>query len=118
VKELEVMVLLSLVLMGVGLVTHRQAFSYGAAVLLALALFVPPLARAITGAWLKVAVLIGTVNNKVILAAVFYLLLTPIALLYRRFSRDPLMLKPEDGVDSFYSERNRTYDKADMEKMW
>jgi hypothetical protein len=118
VKELEVMALLSLVLLGMGLVTQRQGFFYGALVLLASALFVPPLARAMTGTWLKLSVLLGTVSNRVILAAVFYLLLTPLALLSRRFTRNPLMLRREDGADSFFSERNHTYDKADMERMW
>jgi len=117
-RELEAVILLALVCLVVGFITHRQAFFFGALALLATALFIPPLARAIARAWLHAATMIGTVNNAVILMLVFYLLLAPIALLYRRFTRNPLTLEREDLAPSFYRERNHAYTKADLEKMW
>lgn len=117
-KELEAVMLLSLFFLVWGVITHRQNFFYGAIVLLASVLLVPRLARTIARAWLNCARRIGTFNTIVILSIVYCLFLTPLAFLYRLFTRDPLMLNRENWAASFYSERNHTYVKTDLDKMW
>ena len=116
--ELESLAVLALFFLALHLVTHRTAFVYLAGALLFCALFLRPLAGRITRGWLKFAELVGAFNSKVILSAVFFLFLTPIAFLYRKFSGDPLKLRRADNAASFYSERNHTFTKADLEKLW
>ena len=117
VKELETLGVLSLFFLVLNVMTHRPVFVYVALALLIIALFVKPLAVQISKGWLKFAEVIGTFNSKLILSLTFYLFLTPIAFLFRLFTKNPLMLKTENAV-SFYTERNHSYSAADLEKMW
>jgi hypothetical protein len=59
-----------------------------AAGLLVLTLKPNPLANLIARLWLKLSEYIGNFMSKVILSLVFFLLLTPIAVLYRLFNRE------------------------------
>ncbi|NVN99747.1 MAG: hypothetical protein HXX17_10510 [Geobacteraceae bacterium] len=95
----------------------RQVFALLAFALLLVALFIKPLEAVITRWWLKFSELLSGINNRVILTLIFYLILTPLALLYRLFNKDLLNL---DGrrLLSFYVDRNYTYSKPDLEKMW
>ena len=117
VQELETLGVLSAFFLILCIVTHRQAFVYVALTLLLTALFIKPLAGIISKGWLKFAEVVGTFNSKLILSLTFYLFLTPIAYLFRVFTRNPLMLKTENA-ESFYTERNHTYSGTDLEKMW
>ena len=56
--------------------------------LLVLTLMPNPLANLIARLWLKLSEHIGNFMSKVILSIVFFLLLTPIAALYRLFNRE------------------------------
>jgi hypothetical protein len=116
-SELETLGVLSAFFLILNVVTHRQAFVYVALALLLVALFVKPLARMISRAWMKFAEILGTFNSKLILSLAFFLFLTPLALLYRVFNKNPLSLKP-DRSDSLYVTRDHVYSKADFEKMW
>ena len=100
-QELETMGVISLFFLVLFVFTQRQAFIYCAVVFLVVALFVAPLARAITRLWLKLSEIIGTFNSKVILSLVFFLFLTPLAFLFRAFSKNPLMLKKESRSGTF-----------------
>jgi hypothetical protein len=117
VQELETLGVLALFFLVLNIISHRPVFVYVALALLIVALFVKPLAVQISKGWLKFAEVIGTFNSKVILSLTFYLFLTPIALLFRLCTKNPLMLK-SDNASSYYTERNHTYSGADLEKMW
>jgi Saxitoxin biosynthesis operon protein SxtJ len=117
VQELETLGVLALFFLVLNAITHRGAFVYVALVLLVIGLFVKPLAAQISKGWLKFAEVIGTFNSKLILSLTFYLFLTPIAFLFRIFTKNPLMLKT-NNASSFYTERNHSYTAADLEKMW
>lgn len=67
--------------------------------------------------WMRLGWLLGLVMPKIILSAVFYLMLTPIAVLSRLLgTKDPLRIRPQ--VDSMFTTTNRTFDKAYFEKTW
>jgi len=117
-SELETLGVLSVFFLILNLVTHRQAFVYAALSLLLVALFVKPLAKVISCAWMKFAEVIGTFNSKLILSLVYYLFLTPLALMYRAFSKNPLSIKPGREAESLFVARDHVYSKADFEKMW
>ncbi len=117
-QEIETLGVLATFFLIVNIISNRREFVYVSLTFLIIALFVKPLARAISRMWLKFAEVIGTFNSRVILSLVFYLFLTPIAFLYRIFTKDTLMLKPDRNRDSLYTERNHVYTPTDLEKMW
>lgn len=78
--------------------------------------FFPPLERLIVWIWGKIAMVLGWINTKVILSAVFFIFLTPFGILSRIFSKNALQLK-QDSKTTFV-ERNHTYTKKDLENIW
>ncbi len=72
-------------------------------------------ARLIEKGWLKFGLALGFINSRIILWVVYYVVLTPMALLGRLFGKDELQLKK--GKDnSYYAERNHTYVAKDFTK--
>ncbi len=71
----------------------------------------------ITFLWLKLSHVMGYVMSRVILSAIFFLFLFPIALLSRLFKKDLMQLKKTKGT-SYYHERNHQYLKDDLENPW
>jgi len=78
--------------------------------------FVPVLAKWISWAWYKLAEGMGWVMSKVLLSAVFYLFLFPIALIYRLTNKDNLQLKRHP--DTYWTERKHKYSDKDLENGW
>lgn len=67
--------------------------------------------------WYKIAHVLGWINTRILLSLVFFLFLTPIALLRKVFSKkDPLKLK--NSRTSTYVDRNHTYVSKDLENIW
>lgn len=115
---LETLTPLVLVLLVLHLYFARAGFLYGAIGLLLVMLFVKPLAGVLASWWLKFAGVLAAVNTKVILTLLFYLLLTPIALLFRMFNRNPLRLKADKSLSTYYTVHEHPYSGGDLEKMW
>lgn len=59
---------------------------------------------------------IGGVMNNVLLTIVFFLLLTPIAMLYRRFKKNTFYKSKTEN--SYFINRNHTYKKRDLKNPW
>jgi hypothetical protein len=117
-SDLETLGVLSLFFLILNVITHRQVFVYVALALLLVALFVKPLAKIISRAWMKFAEVLGAFNSTLILSLVFFLFLTPLAVLYRKFNKNSLNLKPGQETESLFVTREHVYVKADFEKMW
>jgi hypothetical protein len=67
--------------------------------------------------WMKLAFLMNLVFSNLFLALVFYVILTPIALLYRLFRReDALLLKRNPG--STFTIKQRTFNADDFVNPW
>lgn len=99
------------------LVTGRESFVWPALTLLGVGLFLKPLAAKVTRCWLKASEIIGAVANRIILTLLFVVVLTPIALLYRLFTRNPLGIRRNAGSDSYFHQRNHDFTADDLEKM-
>ena len=95
------LVLLSQIALGVGLVS----------------VFVPKMAEWINWLWMKLAQGLGWFNSRVLLSVIFYVFLLPMAIIFRMFKSNPLMLKAGKQT-SFYTMRNHLYRKQDLEKIW
>jgi hypothetical protein len=122
-KVLETTGVLALACLVVALLAHRPGvrggFLAAAAALLAAGLFVKPAGRLVAAVWLRFAEVLGAVNSRIILGVVFYVFLTPIALLARLTRGDLLGLKRRGGAGrSYWLERRHAYTKADLEKIW
>src|SRR4028119_236829 len=82
-----------------------------------LSVFVPVVGDLIVRVWFKIAEVLGNINGKIILSVLFFVFLFPIALLYRLATKNPLAIK-RSRDSSFYTERNHTYTKIDLEHPW
>lgn len=118
IRDLETIMSLSLVLMIPYFIFSKTVFIIASLCLLLIGLILKHIASCIVSCWLKVAETIAGFNTKLILSLVFYVVLTPIALLYRIFSKDPLCLQRKDSKTSYFHMRNHLCVKEDFEKMW
>jgi hypothetical protein len=105
------------------LLRHRplagRGFIAAAALLLALGLFVKPAAALLTRGWLRLSHVLGAVNSRIILGAIFFLFLTPIALLARLTRGDLLTLKKREGAGrSYWHVRDHAYTAEEIGKPW
>jgi len=66
--------------------------------------------------WNKIALVLGWINTRIILGAVFYVFLTPIAFITRLFTKNILQLKKIQK--SYYVERNHKFKPNDLDKTW
>ncbi|MDR9415209.1 MAG: SxtJ family membrane protein [Gracilimonas sp.] len=78
--------------------------------------FISPIGNRIVWGWYKLAEGLGWFNSRVLLSLVYFLIVTPIALLFRLFGNDPLRLKDNKG--SLFEFRVHTYKKEDLENPW
>ncbi|MFM6938711.1 MAG: SxtJ family membrane protein [Aquirufa sp.] len=75
-------------------------------------------AEIVSRLWLKFAQLLGRINGYVLLTIIFFVFLTPIALLMRLLQKaDNLKLKPQAG-ESIYETRNHTFEAKDLTNIW
>jgi hypothetical protein len=65
--------------------------------------------------WVQLSKLLGGINSHVILAVIFFVALTPLALLRRLLGSDRLMLRRRG---TYWVERGHKYSPGDMDKPW
>ncbi len=65
------------------------------------ALFFPLLLRPVHIVWMRLSTVLGWLNSKVILGAVFFFLITPIGVIMRIFGRNFLKLGYEENVPTY-----------------
>jgi len=82
-----------------------------------ISVFIPIAAKGIEWVWLKLAHILGWINSKILLGAIFFLFLLPIAIISRLFTKDPLKLKGRE-LKSLFTDRNHLYTKGDLENIW
>lgn len=66
-----------------------------------------PLRRVHRG-WMALAFALGWVMTRVLLGLVYYVLLTPIALVRRTLGRSPILTHPDPTVDSYWLKKEPT----------
>lgn len=72
--------------------------------------------KIITLFWIKLSHFLGWINSRIILGAVFYLFLTPLAFLYRKINTKGIKIK--NNSSTVYTSRSKTYSKVDLIKPW
>jgi hypothetical protein len=79
----------------------------------ALALFRPRLLAPLNRAWFELGLLLGRIVNPVVLSLLFFLVMTPVALLLRLSGRDPLRLRLDRAAPTYWIERDPPGPPAD-----
>jgi hypothetical protein len=77
-----------------------------AGTLLTLGLFAPALLRKPFALWMRVAFALGWINTRVLLTVLFYLVLTPTAVIMKLVGFDPMNRKFLEKEDSYRIPRN------------
>lgn len=85
-------------------------------VVLIVGIFIKPVGNIFSLFWIKVTESIAWLNSKIVLTIVFYFILTPIAILYRIFTKDKFQLKRKK--DTYFSLRNHKYNRDNLENIW
>lgn len=78
--------------------------------------FIPALGNRLVWGWYKLAEGLGWFNSRVLLSLVYYLIVTPIGLLFRLFGNDPLKLN--ENRNTVYNSRDHVYTDKDLENPW
>ncbi len=76
-----------------------------AVVFLVLAFFAPAVLRPFNIIWFKFGLLLHKIVSPLIMGLLFYLTVTPIALIMRVLNKDTLRLRFEHGAESYWIER-------------
>ena len=76
------------------------------AIFLVIALVQPVWLAPLNRVWTKLGLLLGRVVSPVITALLFYLLITPLAILFRLLKKDPLHLRSDSAARSYWIERH------------
>lgn len=116
-KHLETILVFVTVLVIIFLFTKNIYFIYGSLVMAGIGILIPPLSKLIHQGWMKLASLMASVMNRVILSLVFFIILAPIAFISRLFRKDPFKNK-DTATGSSFVERNFTYNKKSLEELW
>jgi len=77
-----------------------------AAFILAVALIRPALLAAFNRAWMKFGLLLHKITNPIIMGLIFFLAVTPTALIMRAMGKDPLRRKFDQSAPSYWIDRD------------
>ena len=102
----------SLVFLAVGiwmvLGSHPEGWLFlaGSVILFVITLARPSILGPLNRAWFKFGLLLGQVVNPLILGVVFFLVITPMAVIRRLLGKDSLRLKSKPSLESYWIDRN------------
>jgi hypothetical protein len=116
IKSLETSLVLTTGFLVIYIFTLNYLFIYLALAFGITGIFLKPVAKYLAIAWFKLADVLNFIMSKIILGTLFFVVLVPIALLYRISNNDKLKLKKSDKTN--WIERNHDYSSADLENIW
>lgn len=118
-KPLRVTAVVVLAILLVGYFFQINWLVYSGLTLFGLALISSTVNEYFAWLWMKFARGIGTINSKILLTIIYYLFLTPIALLYRLIMGNPLTtIDRSDENDTYFVTRNKTFTQDDFQTPW
>lgn len=117
-KDLETITVLAAASLVFYYIFKKDGFILAALVLLFTGLFFKSAAAGVSSLWLRFAELLGAFNTRLILGLVYFLVLTPIAVAFRLFTRKHANSPRQASDKSYFTVREHTFSPADLEKMW
>lgn len=115
-KVLEVSLVITTALVIIYWRSSIKIYLYFAIAVGLVGILIPPLAGLIAKGWFKLADVLSFIMSRVILSSIFFLILFPIALLYRIGRKDKLQLRKAESTTWIL--RNHKYIGNDMENIW
>jgi hypothetical protein len=79
-------------------------------VVLCLLRLITPLFQQIYGLWLAFSVILGYFVSRILLTIIFFIVITPMALIFRVLGKDPMERKLDRKVVSYWSKREQETD--------
>lgn len=117
-KQYQSLLVLVLGFLALGFMFQKLEFLKLVALILGIiSIAVPPMGVLVLKGWDYLGMALGWINSRILLSLVFYLILTPIALFSRLFSKDKLKLKQKNR-ETMWTERNHIYSKSDLSNPW
>lgn len=114
---LETAMLLSAVLLLISLLNSFQEIGWVSLGILLLALLVPRLFYLLAKLWFGLALILGWFSSRILLALIFFLLVTPVGLLRRWMGKDRLMLRQfKKDSTSVMIKRNHRFTAEDLHR--
>ena len=99
------------------LATGRRGLTTAAVVTLVITMTIPLLFRPLSVVWFGFSHVLGTVMSKVLLTAVFYLIVTPVGVVRRLLGHDSLRLRAFKAAEtSVMHERHHVFAPDDLDK--
>jgi hypothetical protein len=86
--------------------------------LLFLIAFPNRVSKILAGGWLKFGEALGVVNSKIILTAIYFLVLVPVSFCYRRLNPKVIAYYKGKDLDSFFIDSTTVFTKENFEKTW
>ncbi len=88
-------------------------------VIMCIGFIAPVILKPIYILWMIIAVLLGFVSTRVILTILFYLIITPISIIFKILGKDPLNKKIDKSKSSYWEYReNIKYEKIETERQF
>jgi hypothetical protein len=69
--------------------------------LIVLGAIVPQSLKQVHGGWMKIGHVLGSINTRIILGIIYYLLITPMGLVMRMMGKDPMHRTLAQGIDTY-----------------
>lgn len=108
-----VLAVISAFLLYRGRTTNAWIFAGVAITLVAVGLFVPPVAKLFHRVWMWIAVKLGWINSRILLTLVYFLMFVPYKIVSRIVGRDPLNLR-QPVSDSYWHKREKTHQEPEQ----
>ena len=116
-KHFETLNICALFVLILFVITKKPFLLYIGMGLLLISVFIRPLGRLLVNASLKLSLVVGTFNSRVLLTIFFFILLTPLALVRRLFRKNLLGVKKID-TDSYWNTVNKEFDPDSLDNTW
>lgn len=117
-KDLETIAVLAAASLVFYFIFKKDGFILAAFLLLFTGLFFKSAAAGVSSFWLRFAELLGAFNTCLILGLVYFVVLTPLAVAFRIFTRKHANSPRQASDKSYFTVREHTFAAADLEKMW
>jgi len=116
-KSKETVLVITVGLIVLFLVFKSRVFVYCALVIGLAGVLSTWLSEKIDWAWGKLSWLLGEISNRVLLTVIYFLVITPVAVIRRMLKRDGLT-RFDPAARSNFVEREHTFQKKDLENTW
>ena len=117
-KEFQTIAVIVIGLLVLYYVFEKPFFLIGAIPIGFFGVLIPLARRHIVRLWFQLARGLGFINSRIILSVIFFLILVPIALMSRLFSKDKLQLRKKKPGESYYRKRDHKFTADDFKNLW